>query len=242
MLNICGVLIIVLVLYGCTTTTPMQKLQSAISTNDTVLAKSAIEEGASENKALIIASKKNAVNMTEFLLNNGALADYYETVYDLNDVYIVDGNSKNEYKISVNEFNGSLIIKEANIEDGKVLASIEKAYYKYDFKKVKGPNALHYAIVNANVRMVEILLNKGADVNTEYAIEGAKFSGPFYGLSEMLEAGIQINQNSNSGWIVCSRYGEVKSNILPFPAKMTTITQEAKKKNNAAILKLIENK
>ena len=240
-------LIAILELTGCATSTPMQNLTKAIDTNNTEIAKSAIAAGANKNQALVAAAKANSLKMVKFLLDNGAWVNAYDNSdYSFAFVKIVDAKTRKEYDIWVREENGGWIIEASDSRDKEEVDRVSKTgcYFKYGFTTSSGPNALHYAIANANVQMVEVLLDRGFDVRTEYTIEGVKLPGPYstQGIAEMLDKGIKLNLRAGSDWFVSEGGPFLMSNTLPFPAKKTTILQEAKRCGNATIIELISKK
>jgi len=237
-------LLLVGTLYGCATTTPMQKLQNAIKTNNTEMAKAALTDGANANQALMSATEQNSDSMVEFLLNNGASADYGETVYTLDKVLIVDGDTRKEYAIILTGTNRTLQISEKYSTDKDAISNIKKVYYKYNFRRTRGPNPLHFAITNNNEKLVRLLLNKGATVKLNYASKGIEIPGPYSTtfIAEGVEKGMQLTLRSGNDWYVSKGDGYLNASTLPLLAVETSALQLAEEKGNVNIINQVRSK
>lgn len=229
-----------LVIFGCSTLTPMQKLTNAMNTNDTQLARSAIASGADANEALISVAKANSTNKVEFLLHNGATVDYRPTSYAIKEAAAIDMKTKKVYNINIAGSDAE-VMREAK----SLVAPLKNNfYYRYVIEGAKGANALHYAIVNRNLSMVELLVNNGANVNETYTTGDQLNRLPISPDLLVMDAklGQEVHLQGQGFWVSVHEDGYLYSNLLIHTSNEMTPLQDAEITGDAAIIELIRKR
>lgn len=227
-------------------------LTFAINENNSYLAKLIVGHGISSTTGLLIAAKKNSLEMLTLMLSLGA-----KLVSEQKDVdgsaFMVSGKTLKQVPVAIktDSLGKTQFIADSVVVDF-LLNNSAKGYGFYWRYKTKnyttGSLAMYYAILNKNPQMVKALISNGYDISTpifiknfdDFTVSGIGFMSAGL-LSQTLKNGGTINLNNGSIWAKIDSEGYIITSMMPTPAIKTTALEFANKINDSEIISILSN-
>lgn len=188
---------------------------------------------------LVRAIHDQDVEMIDFLLDQGADPNQNAVAFDIDGEVmatdVVTGWEGEVHILGLDEQNGKKTVLVDYVDAPAEVLLNGQFKYRYRVKRVPGPPPLHYAVQVQSPEVIKVLVERGADLTTPYARRSAGHVGmptDRNSMYQMVEAGVNVHSSySIAGvpWVLTSHDGLVEANTPPYPAVMTTASEEARK-------------